>query len=436
MNLTLTERDKKLLGLTACLAILAVFGVHLIRPALAEHEALGGEYEAALQKQQEYQAQIDARAALDDSIAQNEAALKTVGEPYYPAGLETRQMDDIITGIALKNGLFPQSLTLTEAVPGAVSVSEGSLEIVTNDPLNYFAFEEVRQLTGCHVVIRLSELGPLQSAIRYYYAEVGAQQAAQTANEGFAGSDAELVRIEESESGDPEAPIVKLLSSLLDRAVSTGASDIHIEPFEGKTRVRMRIDGTIVDHVRIIADRETGIGHAVQRHVPAQRHGERDLGHAVARRVGGDDRPALAVHLLNHAADAVGAAPAAVRREVLRAFVEQIKVAVMPRLLVGLHIRPDAVSMRDVCVLQLTVPLTQYGPVSLHEQREGLGDLRKALEQMIRALLIDFHTDVAAVNADARCEHHSKKHGQQSDARSFFHAHPSLMIFLHFLSVP
>lgn len=120
MNLTLTERDKRLLGLTACLAILAVFGVHLIRPALAEHEALGGEYEAALQKQQEYQAQLDARAALDDSIAQNEAALKAAGEPYYPAGLETRQMDDIITGLALKNGLFPQSLTLTEAVPGAV----------------------------------------------------------------------------------------------------------------------------------------------------------------------------------------------------------------------------------------------------------------------------------------------------------------------------
>ena len=120
MNLTVTERDKKLLGLTACLAILAVFGVHLIRPALAEQEALGGEYEAARQEQQEYQAQIDARAALDDSIAQNEAALRTASEPYYPGGLETRQMDDIITGLALKNGLFPQSLTLTEAVPGAV----------------------------------------------------------------------------------------------------------------------------------------------------------------------------------------------------------------------------------------------------------------------------------------------------------------------------
>lgn len=101
----------------------------------------------------------------------------------------------------------------------AVRASEGSLEIVTNDPLNYFAFEEVRQLTGCHVVIRLSELGPLQSAIRYYYAEVGAQQAAQTANEGFAGSDAELVRIEESESGDR-----KRRSSSCSAACSTARS--------------------------------------------------------------------------------------------------------------------------------------------------------------------------------------------------------------------
>ena len=214
--------------------------------------------------------------------------------------------------------------------------------------------------------------------------------------------------------------------------VAVRAHDIAV----ALTAVHAAVD-QIVDHVRVIADREAGIGHAVQRYVPAQRHGEHDLGHAVARRIGGDDRPVLAVQLLNHAADAVGASLAAVRREVLRAFVDQIEVAVSPRRLAALHIRPDAVSVRvAVCVLQQTVPLTQYGPVSLHEQREGLGDLRKALEQMIRALLIDFHTDVAAVNADTRREHHSKKHGQQSDARSFFHAHPSPMIFFHSLSVP
>ena len=55
----------------------------------------------------------------------------------------------------------------------------------------------------------------------------------------------------EVEEGDGDAPIIKLLNSLLDRGYNTNASDIHIEPFEDKTLVRMRIDGTIVDYVTL-----------------------------------------------------------------------------------------------------------------------------------------------------------------------------------------
>ncbi len=121
MNIVVTERDKKLLRLVACLAIIVIFGMYLIRPAMKNHETLQNEYDAAEQKQQEYQTQIAALATIDDIIAQNEAALNTASEKYYKGDLETRQMDDIITGIALENGLFPQSLTLTEAAPGAVS---------------------------------------------------------------------------------------------------------------------------------------------------------------------------------------------------------------------------------------------------------------------------------------------------------------------------
>ncbi len=121
MNIVVTERDKKLLRLVACLAIIVIFAVYLIRPAMENHETLQNEYDTAEQKQQEYQTQIDTLATIDDIIAQNEAALNTASEKYYKGDLETRQMDDIITGIALENGLFPQSLTLTEAVPGAVS---------------------------------------------------------------------------------------------------------------------------------------------------------------------------------------------------------------------------------------------------------------------------------------------------------------------------
>lgn len=120
MNIVVTERDKKLLRLVACLAIIVIFGMYLIRPAMKNHETLQNEYDAAEQKQQEYQTQIAALATIDDIIAQNKAALNTASEKYYKGDLETRQMDDIITGIALENGLFPQSLTLTEAAPGAV----------------------------------------------------------------------------------------------------------------------------------------------------------------------------------------------------------------------------------------------------------------------------------------------------------------------------
>lgn len=196
---------------------------------------------------------------------QKEHREKRVGQILIELGFvtETQVLEALAARLGLEIvsiGQMQVDLTAVRMIPRelaekqnllAVGFADKSLEVVTNDPLNYFAFEEVRQLTGCQVVIRLSEMGPLQSAIRYYYAEVGAQQAAQTANEDFAERNVEMLQVEESESGDPEAPIVKLLNSLLDRAISTGASDVHIEPFEGSTRVRMRIDGTIVDYVTL-----------------------------------------------------------------------------------------------------------------------------------------------------------------------------------------
>lgn len=121
MNIVVTERDKRLLRLVACLAILAIFGQYMIRPAIMRREILQDEYDTAEQKQQEYQMQIATLATIDEIIAQNQAALDTASEQYYKGDMETRQMDDIITGIALENGLFPQTLTLTEAAPGSVA---------------------------------------------------------------------------------------------------------------------------------------------------------------------------------------------------------------------------------------------------------------------------------------------------------------------------
>lgn len=132
-----------------------------------------------------------------------------------------------------------------------VSLQRHNMEIVTNDPLNYFALEEVRQQTGCQLEISLSEEKPLRKAISYYFAEVSARKAATQANVDFAVAAQDEIEIEDLESGDDEAPIIRLLNSLIERAIKTEASDIHIEPFETETKVRMRIDGVIMEYVTI-----------------------------------------------------------------------------------------------------------------------------------------------------------------------------------------
>ena len=132
-----------------------------------------------------------------------------------------------------------------------VSLQGHNMEIVTNDPLNYFALEEVRQQTGCQLEISLSEEKPLRKAISYYFAEVSARKAATQANVDFAVAAQDEIEIEDLESGDDEAPIIRLLNSLIERAIKTEASDIHIEPIETETKVRMRIDGVIMEYVTI-----------------------------------------------------------------------------------------------------------------------------------------------------------------------------------------
>lgn len=130
-------------------------------------------------------------------------------------------------------------------------VKNQNMVLVTNDPLNYFALEEVRQQTGCYLQIMLSEEKPLRQAISYYFAEVGARQAATKANAGFVAEEMDDFDLTELENVEEEAPIINLLNSLVERAIKSNASDIHIEPFERETKVRMRIDGVILEYVAL-----------------------------------------------------------------------------------------------------------------------------------------------------------------------------------------
>lgn len=129
----------------------------------------------------------------------------------------------------------------------AVGTENGRLKVVVNDPLNFYGMEDVRQITGQELLIFLSEKASLQKAINYYYTEISARDAAIKANENTENEIREMA----VEEGEDDTPVINLLNSLIQRAYSTGASDIHIEPFEDRTLVRMRIDGTIVEYVTL-----------------------------------------------------------------------------------------------------------------------------------------------------------------------------------------
>ncbi len=131
----------------------------------------------------------------------------------------------------------------------AISAAGGSLKIAMSDPLNLYAIEDVRQIAQMSVVVALAPTDAIHEAIEYYYAEIDAKAAARMANDIIPAEAAAIETVEEDTGG--EAPVVQVLNSLLVRAYSINASDIHIEPFETHVSVRMRVDGVITDYVTL-----------------------------------------------------------------------------------------------------------------------------------------------------------------------------------------
>lgn len=95
------------------------------------------------------------------------------------------------------------------------------------------------------LVFQLATKADIQIAIERYYSDVDTLNLVDEIDEST------LPEVEEDlnlfDANEDDTPVVKLLNSLLIRGYNTSASDIHIEPFEDKLHVRMRIDGMLVD---------------------------------------------------------------------------------------------------------------------------------------------------------------------------------------------
>lgn len=127
------------------------------------------------------------------------------------------------------------------------------LLLAVSNPADNTCLSDIKFHTGLVIDVVLASEDQLQSAVATVAAR---QESSRPLLQDWAGTRLELVQFEPivtldaEESGLDEAPIVRFVNKLLLDAISSDASDIHIEPYENSYRVRFRIDGTLREITR------------------------------------------------------------------------------------------------------------------------------------------------------------------------------------------
>jgi len=117
------------------------------------------------------------------------------------------------------------------------------LILAMHDPMDVIAIDDVSLATGLEVSPVIASKDAINYALNQHYELI------ETLDESTAEQkqQAEKKEKEAEENKVEDAPVVKVVNSLIQRAASEGASDIHIEPVGNHVRVRMRIDGVLHD---------------------------------------------------------------------------------------------------------------------------------------------------------------------------------------------
>jgi type IV pilus assembly protein PilB len=139
-----------------------------------------------------------------------------------------------------------------------ISRMGSTLTVAMSDPLNIFALDDLRILTGCNIDTVLCSEEEIIKAIDAYY------QGQQEEMEGILSQEwtapvseqveilkQDTIELSEAIKESQAAPIVKLVDLMLAQALKKRASDIHVEPVQEGLRIRYRIDGSLHDMFRL-----------------------------------------------------------------------------------------------------------------------------------------------------------------------------------------
>ena len=141
--------------------------------------------------------------------------------------------------------LKPKFLRKAHALP--IGESEGSAVLAMADPLDVFTRNAVAAAIGRPVAVAVAVPIELEAAFDRLYSESGDGDGdGETSMDGVV-ADAEPAEEDAERLKDlaSEAPVIRLVNQMIARAVETHASDIHLEPFPDRLRVRYRYDGVL-----------------------------------------------------------------------------------------------------------------------------------------------------------------------------------------------
>ncbi len=132
------------------------------------------------------------------------------------------------------------------------------LIVATADPLNVVALDDLRRATGLEVDFKIGPGQAIQGAIDRTYRRMVSTEGIDDAlrqdfglSVGSATALDESVDLQELRTQAADPPVVKVVNYVLNRAAADGASDIHVEAYEDRTRVRYRIDGLLFDLLEV-----------------------------------------------------------------------------------------------------------------------------------------------------------------------------------------
>jgi len=150
----------------------------------------------------------------------------------------------------------PRVLRKHGAMP--LRLEGGRLVVAMSEPNNFFALEDIRMISGypvTPVVAVRDEIQKVQNRVYAVSAEVS-----ELLEDSAGGSDVEEIGdLELGNDNANNAPIVRLVSSILQQAVGEEASDIHIEPRARELAVRMRVDGVLREVMSVPPRLQNGV---------------------------------------------------------------------------------------------------------------------------------------------------------------------------------